>query len=438
MSMRLPHNTRHRPAMDGPPSEPGGELARGWRVVLASAIGAGSGVTGLAFYAVGQFIRPLGHAFGWSRAAVSTGVLCLLLGTVLTAPLIGGLVDRIGVRRLALASMGGIALGFVALSRNGGSLLLFQLGWLLVSVLGCGTTPLIWTRAVGGWFDRRRGLALGLTLAGTGLSALLVPLLLSRLIAVAGWRTGFLALAAEILLLGLPCVWLWFGERGEQHPSEPAPQPERASWEWSPAEPDLSLRQAMRGTIFWRLLVGMLLVAGVVAGLIVHLTPLLMDRGASAISAGGWSSLLGVAVIVGRVGIGGLLDRSNAARVAGLFLMLPAIACLLLAADRGALAALLLIGLAAGAEVDLLAYLASRCFGLRHYGAIYGWLLSAFSLGGGIGPILAGRVHDATGSYRMALLAGAALCAAGALLIGSIRTGRPAPALAPPPVAPHW
>ena len=397
----------------------GSELARSWPVVVASAIGVGFGVTGMGFYAAGQFIRPLTQAFGWSRAAVSAGVLCLLLGTVITAPVVGRIVDRVGVRRIALVSMVGVALGFVGLALNPGSLPIFYATWFLVSVLGCGTTPLIWTRAVNSWFDRQRGIALGLTLGGTGLAGLLVPLLLSRLIAASGWRAGFLAMAAATVLIGLPCVWLWFRERREVFIPLASDLPALP-----PVNAGLSLRQAAGGTIFWRLLIGMFLIAAVVAGLIVHLVPLLVDRGMSVPAAGEWASLVGMSVIIGRVGVGALLDRLNPALVSGLFLILPAGACLLLADHQSALLATVLIGLSAGAEIDLLAYLASRCFGLRSYAEIYGWLLSAFSLGGGTGPILAGRVHDLTGSYQAALSGGVIMTIIGAALIGSIRTPR--------------
>ena len=149
-------------------------------------------------------------------------------------------------------------------------------------------------------------------------------------------------------------------------------------------------------------------------------------------------AVIGLAVVAGRVGIGGLLDRLNPPLVAASFLILPAVACLLLASGHALMLALVLIGLSAGAEVDLLAYLASRCFGLRHYAGIYGWLLSAFSLGGGVGPILAGRVHDVTGSYRDALYAGAVLVAIGAALIGSVRTPRRDASPEPLPGARRW
>ena len=142
------------------------EFRSGWSVVLASAVGVGLGITGLPLYGMGQFVRPLSDAFGWSRGAVSAGALYLSLGTVLTAPIIGRVTDRIGVRRVALLSMLATAAGFLLLAANRGSLVTYYATWLAVSFLGCGTTPVIWTRAVNTWFERQRGIALGLTQCG--------------------------------------------------------------------------------------------------------------------------------------------------------------------------------------------------------------------------------------------------------------------------------
>lgn len=143
-----------------------------------------------------------------------------------------------------------------------------------------------------------------------------------------------------------------------------------------------------------------------------------MER-ASAVWA---ASLLGFAIIAGRLGIGVLVDRFYAPAVAFGILAIAAGACFLLMLAGGnlalALVAVVLIGLAAGAEVDLVAYLASRYFGLRAYGEIYGWQLGFFALGAGLGPMGVGRLYDATGSYNVGLIACAVGFGVGAILIG--------------------
>ena len=150
---------------------------------------------------------------------------------------------------------------------------------------------------------------------------------------------------------------------------------------------------------------------------------MLADRGIDLAQASRALGLLGFAIIAGRLCIGALVDRFPARIVGPFFILLPAASCLLLADGTAAVAAILLIGVSAGAEVDLLAYLTSRYFGMRQYPKIYAWGLSAFSAGAGVGPIFAGWVHDLTGNYAMALYAFAIIMATAAALIASL--GRP-------------
>jgi predicted MFS family arabinose efflux permease len=130
--------------------------------------------------------------------------------------------------------------------------------------------------------------------------------------------------------------------------------------------------------------------------------------------------MLGYAIIIGRLTLGFLVDRLPPALVGATLILLSAVSSLLLAQNVAPTVAVLLLGLCAGAEVDLLAFLFSRLFGLRHYAAIYGCGISAFTAGAGIGPILAGRVHDATGSYGPALYGFAIIVVIAALLLASL------------------
>ncbi len=393
------------------------ELGRHWKMVLAVMVGVAFGATGLPFYTLGLFVKPLGAEFGWSRAQVSTAGLCLQAGLIVASPFIGTLVDRFGSRRTALISMVGLVLGLLGLSAVTGNVLTLYAAWTALALLASGTTPIVWTRAVNSCFDRQRGLALGLSLAGTGLAAILGPMLMSQLIVAHGWRVAYQVLAAVTLLGALPFVAL-FLEEGT--PKAPGAIPAGGS----------TLREALGTAWFWRSGASFFLIAGGIAALIVHLTPMLLDSGLTPPQAAGVAGLLGITIIVGRLTVGVLVDRLPAAYVGLAFLLLPVIACLLLK-QGAAVPAALLIGLAAGAEVDLLAYLVSRRFGLRHYGRIYGWQLACFLLGAGVFPVVMGAARDRFGSYDMALSIDAVVILLGALGIGSLhRGGRSALAVA--------
>jgi len=395
-------------------TERGSEFLRSWPVILAAAVGVGLGVTGLPIYTTGQFIVPLGKAFGWSRSAAAGGLIFLTIGGVLMAPIIGTLIDRFGVRKIAMLAQLGLSLGYFGLTLNNGSLTAYYFGWAVLAVLGAGTSPIVWTRAVASWFERSRGLALGITLCGTGLIAVIGPGIIGRVIAGYGWKAGFYALSAAQIVIGWPLTFLWLRSADETGRGVTDVSGAAA------AVPGVSIGEAVRSSRFWRLAVAFVLMAVVIGGLIVSLPAMLADRQVPLDVAERDLGLLGFAIITGRLTIGWLVDRFSARVVAPIYILLPAISCVLLSRGAGSLVAIVLIGLASGAEVDLLAYLVSRYFGMRHYAKIYGWILAAFSAGVGTGPIFAGWVHDTTGSYAAALFTFAAMVVAAAAVIGSV------------------
>jgi cyanate permease len=168
----------------------------------------------------------------------------------------------------------------------------------------------------------------------------------------------------------------------------------------------LSCREAWHTGTFWLMTAAFFLVATTTNGCVVHLVPLLTDRGISAQSAAFATSLFGGALLLGRVVAGQLLDRFFAPYVAMGFFLAPALGLFLLwggATGSWAFAAAFLVGMGLGAEVDMIAYLVGRYFGLFAFGEIYGYLFAAFTLGAGLGPFLMGSGFDATGSYSLVL-----------------------------------
>ena len=391
------------------------EFRRGWLAILACAVGVGVGLTGLPFYTFGLFVNPLEESFGWSRSDVMSGMLIINACTVVTSPVLGMIMDRFGVRVIAIPALIGLAAGFYGLSMVGPSLSGFYLAWCVIAILGSGTTPLTWTRAISQRFDKARGLALGMALLGTGIASSFGPLLVQKAINAGGWQAGYQSMAIFTLAIALPLAILGIG-RNQKKPGTAGS---------APALPltGLNLREAIRTKSFWLIIAGIFLIIIAQASATVHFIPLLRGRGISAQTAAGIISALGFSVIIGRLVVGYLLDRFHAPHVARVVLVLPALslAILLFRTDLpSAWIAAILLGLAAGAEVALLAYLVSRFFGLRRYGLIYGVTLSAFSMGAAVGPKLTGVVFDRTGNYDAALIGGIVIFIIGAALIGSL------------------
>jgi MFS family permease len=403
------------PAADAPARN---EFAAGWRVVAASALGTMCGITAVPAFSLPAFVQSLTAEFGWSRAEIIAGAGICSITIALVSPFVGAAVDRFGARRVALASVVGVSIGLALVSVLANSLFGFYAAFVLATILGAGTSPVTWTRTVNGWFDKQRGLALGLTLMGTGIFSALGPAYATWAIGAFGWRGGYVALAAVPLVLALPFTFLWFREA---RPDE-VPSPHRAA---AAAASGASVGEALRSYKFWVIGTAFFLISACVAGMIGNLFPLLTDSGFTRESAAATAGLIGIAIIVGRVGVGILIDRLWAPAVGAVVVALPALACIILAngglTPTTAAAAAILIGLAAGAEFDLVAFLAVRYFGLKNYGKIYAYLFGALIGGSAFGGVGFASAFDRTGSYDPALWTAFVLyivCAASLLTLG--------------------
>ncbi len=377
------------------------EFANGWKVLLAGMLGVTCGASPIPFNLIGFTVEPLSAEFGWSRTEIILPATIYGLIASLMAPVFGWLADRYGVRRVALSSVFAfaVALSAVALTpaANTPDTLYFYYGlWVVIGLVGIGSTPVTWSRAVNLWFFKHRGLALGILLMGTSLAALFVPKLAVWAIAQFGWRTMFAIMALLPLLVALPVAWLYFREpRPEERPQALLNSDGRLA--------GMTLGKAMRGYRFYVMWISISIVAGCYSGAFINMPAILMDDGMSAQSAASIMGVLGLGIFAGRVITGVLLDRFWQGFVAFPLLCLPAITCLILLGGDvtfmlASLAAFFL-GFAAGAEADLIAYLAGRYYGMAHYGKIYGMLYMPFGIASALSSILYAYVRDVTGSY---------------------------------------
>lgn len=391
------------------------EFRRGWTVLVASSLGVAFGASPIPYNSLGPFTRPITEDMGWGRGEFQLAVLWYTVAVVLVVPIVGALADRFGVRRLALLTLGLFGLCFAALSLAPPSIMVFYLLWFIAGFLGGGSTPVTWTRAINGWFVENRGLALAITLLGTGITAAFLPTLTIWLIERFGWRRAFVGISLLPLFVALPIAIAWFRD---------APSPATAAagaTSGHRVEGGITLGQAVRSYRFWVMILSILLVATGIGGTITNLVPMLEDRGFEALDAGKIAGAIGISIMFGRVFAGYMMDRYWAPGVALPMLLLPAIACLLLM-NHGigtgmAVLAAVLVGFASGAETDLVAYLSARYFGLKHYGRIYGAQYAVFGFASGIAPPLFGFVHDKTGSYDAILVTAAIAFAVGATLL---------------------
>ncbi len=388
-----------------------GEFRRGWPVLLACLLGVATGASPLPYNTIGFFMPELARAHGWSFGAMSLGITIFGVLAAFLAPVFGAMADRHGARRVALVSLGLFGLAFASFALIGTSIWTYYAVWVLLGLVGIGSTPVTFSRIVNLWFFRNRGLALGLMLVGTSLAALVIPPLVTWAIGAHGWRTAHLVIAALPLLVGLPVGLLLLREpRAEERPRGDLS-----------AAVGMTLPEALRDRRFWVIFASIFLVAFAYGGAHIHMPEIVKLHGHSPERAASIMQILGLSILSGRLVTGILLDRFWAPAVCLPILCLPAIAVLALAGaapDFALIAgAAFLLGFAAGAESDLIAYLASRYFGMANYGRIYGTLYMAFAIASAISPAVYGRVRDLSGSYDQMLVAAAVLFVGGALLL---------------------
>jgi MFS family permease len=376
------------------------ELRRGWPTLLGSTLGVSLGAAALPFYTTGVFVHSLQTDFGWTRGELSAASLASTLTVVLCAPIAGLAIDRWGVRRPAAFGMAALTVGFLALSTMSGSFAHYLLIQVLMFAFAIASTPVSFTRSVNERFDVARGLALGLTLSGTGIAAFLAPPMVAAVIVEQGWRAAYLQMAV-LVALAIPVVFYLLGLRPAGAPSRATP---------TPAKPDktpggLAVAVMLADARYQRLLATFFFLALGVSGFVLHLIPMLTDAGLPAVEAAGIQARLGLAVIVGRLVVGAAVDHFFAPRVAALSLCMTIAGLVALAIIGPSVAPLsaFAIGFALGAEVDLIGYLTVKYFGLNHFGRRYGVLYGAFILGTGFSPLLISAIAEHFGGYRPAL-----------------------------------
>jgi predicted MFS family arabinose efflux permease len=376
-----------------PPSRDETDLRyEGWRVALAGATGVF--LASLFVYTFGMFLKPLSEEFSWSREEVSSAYgMAAFMSAVFATPL-GLLLDRYRPTVVIVPCVIAVACGFVSLWAMTPHLWHLYATFAVLGVAATGMSAMGYSRAVSSWFTRRRGMALALVVSGGAIAGLVHPPLADYLMGFFGWRGANLVFALVVLAVGLPTIAGVVRERSSVSPS--AIRTDTGS----------SVAEGLVSRVFWIQALVLFVSAGAQNSAIVHLSPLLTDRGVAPSQAALAMSAMGGGSLVGRLLTGWLLDRFFAPYVSFALLAIAASGTFLLSYAEtfavGALAAAC-IGFGMGGESDVTPYLFSRYFGLRSFSTFYGLTWTATGIAAAMGPILMGRAFDATGSYESLL-----------------------------------
>ncbi len=381
-----------------------------WMVVGVSSVGLFFHFGSLLVNSFGVFLTTLCDQFQWSRTQVSLAFTLGTLTAMLTMPLTGWLTDRLGSRRPILVSMLVFGAGYASLTFLTPNLWHLYAIFLVLGLVGPGTSAVPHASLISRWFTERRGLALGVAMCGTAIGGVIWPKASQMLLSLYGWRNAYAISGGAVLLVAVPLLLLFLKD-----PSTPVRSSEQREHraDDGPAggnadeRPDgLTRVEALRGSLLWLLIFGFSIISMSIQACQIHLVPMLTDRGMTFENAATAASVMGAAGMIGRLGMGYLLDLLPADRVPTIAFSLIAVGIFMLfAGASGMLAyfAVTLIGFGYGSETATIPYLVGRYFGLRSFGEIYSYLFITVPLGSIFGPTLMGLAFDNTGSYRPVL-----------------------------------
>ena len=349
-------------------------------------------------YSLGVMMGPLEREFGWARSQISMGPLVTSFATLLMAPIAGRLLDRHGPRRVALLGVPffGLCLGLISLAGPG------IYSWLalyaLLSVALLMVFPTVWTAAVAMRFEKNRGLAMAIALSGTGITSAVVPAITAYLVEAYGWRGAYIGLGSMSVVIVFPLVLLLF-DRDDTH--------RKIAQQTALVPHGAGAKSEFTQPRFVMLAAAALLYSIGATGLGINAVPILIDEGFKLTTAAEIAGLIGIGTITGRVLGGFLLDHMDGRFVAvGCGMAAMAMAAILLATEQSASAAsaaCFLLGLAAGAEYDACAYLTTRHFPRRNFGALFGLIGALSGVGAGVAPMIANTIYDVTQTYQSVL-----------------------------------
>jgi MFS family permease len=392
---------------------------RRWWVVLGCFLGLMMCYSPVYQISFGAYLRLMSADLGWSRGSLSLGPAIASLASAAASPLFGWWVDRSGARPIALFGCVTMPVAIALLGFMPPSYAAYLLVSTLIGFFGAATFPAVYLYLAPQYFDCNLGLAISLSVVGLGVGQVVMPQLNQALIAVGGWRGGWIALGAILLVGGVVNVLLLIRDR-----TPPRGGGTRARLGDTTG---YAFRTVTRKPSFWLLSLAFLLISMVTTGVAVHLPAILVDRGLSASQGVAALSMVGIGSIIARLSSGAMLDRFPVVLPAVLFLGGQALGCVLIAANANmplTILGAMLVGAGLGAESDLMPFILRRAYGMRAFGRTFGLSFTMLSLGTVIGPGATGLVFDRSGSYTLMLVVFAASGLTAAILISLLGSRR--------------
>ena len=401
------------------------EFSRGWRILILAFFGVATSAAVLPLYGFGALVVPLQDAFGWQRSDIMATTSFSTFGSIFSAQLAGWLNRSYGIRPVAMLSFVGLFGVFILLSqidKFGHSIWWLYAFFMLITFAGVGTLQVTWTQLVNLWFEKNRGFALAIILSGSGFIGVVLPYLITSVIDIWSWRAGFILLAVLPLVITMPLAYFWLVASPYSKPDKQAiPADSTAESVEIISMPGFSFAEGIRSWRYWVINFSMVMVAAAIMVILINAVPMIIDKGYSAIEASQLFSVFGVSLVVGRLTVGYLVDRLWAPGVACVVILLSALGCYLLGSEVSSSLLLIisisLVGVGAGAEFDIAAFLIARYFGMRDYARLFGLQMGVIGAGICLAPTAVAVLYEQTGTYDIVLSVNVALLVIGSFIL---------------------
>ncbi len=408
----------------------------GWWIVLSGLIA--NFLSGAMYtYGFSAFFSPISNELGWKRAVMSAPLGLSKLEGALFGPLAGYMVDKFGPRKLMFIGVILVGTGYLILSRIN-SLAMFYLVFIFFYALGAGLVTTSQQVAVVNWFRKRRALALGILLGGFNVGAMATPAVV-WLIAARGWRSAALIIGSIMLMVQIPLSRVLrhrpesYGYLPDGMTEEKTKEIETSSRKESTvAEHNFTPIQAVRTQSFWFISLAYACRNMITAAVPVHLIPFIQDLGYSAAVGGNMMAIMGASALIGRIVMGHLADIFPKRYAFASCMIVLGISVFILSSAQSVWQLVLwavLYGPAYGVGAPIMSATIADYYGRKFFGTINGLTHIAMALTTVVGPVFAGYMFDVTGSYRLAFVSFAAVCAIGAMSAALARRPQPAAAI---------
>ncbi len=354
-------------------------------------------------FTFGVFFKPVSSEFGWSNAATSGAFTFYSIAHGVLYIVTGKINDRFGPKPMMIASGLFFGLGFFLMSTITSIWQLYFYNFLIAVGISGGFVPLLST--ITRWFVKQRGLMTGLVLAGGGLGQAVFPQISTWLIAEFEWPAAYRLFGGGIMIavillslflrkdpaqMGLAPFGAVSGKKNDEE-----------------VRTGLFFREVLHSGRWWLFFISIILFQFGLGVMVVHAINHGIDLGMSAAAAAGIVTTFAGVGIAARVFFGAVIDRIGGKRVMALGILVLAVALLGMAIIRSVSVVFLLaavFGLGFGASISSMSPLTAQLFGLRSHGVIFGVATFGATVGGGLGPLMAGAIFDAKASYALAFL----------------------------------